>query len=587
MALYPLHRLNPIRRIVADTYQSVSGAGGGAITEMQQQWNDLLSGALASSDAFPHQIADNALPEIGSPREDGYTSEEWKMVEETRKIMHAPEIAISATCVRVPVSVCHSEAVHVEFTEPMSPEEARELLQSFPGVEVVDDLGGHRYPMPTMGAGRDEVFVGRIRRDGSHPRGLAMWIVSDNLRKGAALNAIQIAEELVEQDLFPVQQALVAQGPGGAGMSSAFRIILKALGAVARQWQRTGAGQARGYARVMLPRELGGMELGQQKKQGEGKREEGRKAAGGREMVTVGRLLTAMVTPFDEAGTVDVEQAKRLAQALVDSGSDGVVLAGTTGEAPTLSREEKLQLFSEVKGCLGDRACIVAGAGSYNTAESVELTRDAERQGVDAVMAVVPYYNKPPMEGLYRHFRAIAEATSLPVILYNVPSRTSLNMDAKTVARLSEIDNIIGIKEAGGDYEQAAQILEDSRPGFLVWSGNDSDNFGIMALGGYGAVSVASHLVGRQIRGVLEGVLEGRLAEAAAEHRRLLRLSKGLFVVANPIPVKWCLNEVGFRVGTPRLPLIEAEADAQAFLRELLSNYAVDLPVGVEQASGA
>ena len=202
MALYPLHRVNPIKRIVADTYQSVSGAGGGAITEMQQQWRGLLSGEPASSEVFPHQIADNALPEIGSPREDGYTSEEWKMVEETRKIMHAPEIAISATCVRVPVSVCHSEAVHVEFTEPMSPGEARELLQSFPGVEVVDDLGGHGYPMPTMGAGRDEVFVGRIRRDGSHPRGLAMWIVSDNLRKGAALNAIQIAEELVKQDLF-------------------------------------------------------------------------------------------------------------------------------------------------------------------------------------------------------------------------------------------------------------------------------------------------------------------------------------------------------------------------------------------------
>ncbi len=369
-------------------------------------------------------------------------------------------------------------------------------------------------------------------------------------------------------------------------MSSVFRTILKVLGAVIRQWQRGGAGQAKGYAKVMLPRELGGMELGQQARREEGKREEGRKAAGGREMVTVGRLLTAMVTPFDEAGRVDVEQAKHLAQALVNSGSDGVVLAGTTGESPTLSREEKLQLFSEVKGYLGDRACIVAGAGSYNTAESAELTRDAERQGVDAVMAVVPYYNKPPMEGLYRHFRAIAEATSLPVILYNVPSRTSLNMDVKTVARLSEIDNIIGIKEAGGDFEQAAQILEEARSGFLVWSGNDSDNFGIMALGGYGAVSVASHLVGRQIRGVLEGVLEGRLAEAAAEHRRLLRLNKGLFIVANPIPVKWCLNEVGFRVGTPRLPLIEAEAGTQAFLRDLLSNYAVDLPVGAGQASG-
>ncbi|PZC47992.1 MAG: aspartate-semialdehyde dehydrogenase [Chloroflexi bacterium] len=202
MALYPLHRANPIKRLVADSYQSVSGAGGAAIAELQEQWRSILDGAPVRAEAFPHQIANNVLPEIGSPRPDGYTSEEWKMVEETRKIMHAPEIAISATCVRVPVSICHSEAVHVEFTEPMSVGEARELLEAFPGVTVVDDLSTHQYPMATLGAGRDEVFVGRIRKDASHVNGLAMWIVSDNLRKGAALNAIQIAEELVKQNLF-------------------------------------------------------------------------------------------------------------------------------------------------------------------------------------------------------------------------------------------------------------------------------------------------------------------------------------------------------------------------------------------------
>ena len=199
MALYPLHRANPIRRVVVDTYQSVSGTGGAAMEELSQQSRQVLWGEAVHPQQYPHQIAFNVIPEIDSALESGYTQEEWKMVRETRKIMHAPEMAVSATCVRVPVPVGHSEALHVEFERPMEVAEARALLEAFPGVTVVDDPANHAYPMPIDAAGKDDVFVGRIRRDASHPNGLALWVVSDNLRKGAATNAIQIAEEIVRR----------------------------------------------------------------------------------------------------------------------------------------------------------------------------------------------------------------------------------------------------------------------------------------------------------------------------------------------------------------------------------------------------
>lgn len=202
MALYPLHRVNPIKRVVVDTYQSVSGTGGAAIEELRQQVQQVLSEKNVEANVYPHQIAFNVLPHIEPFLENGYTREEWKILEETRKIMHAPEIQVSATCVRVPVFVSHSEAVHVELTHPMSPEEAREVLDSFPGVRVVDDVSSNLYPMPVSAAGEDDVLVGRIRQDTSHPNSLAMWVVADNLRKGAALNAIQIAEEIISKELL-------------------------------------------------------------------------------------------------------------------------------------------------------------------------------------------------------------------------------------------------------------------------------------------------------------------------------------------------------------------------------------------------
>ena len=291
----------------------------------------------------------------------------------------------------------------------------------------------------------------------------------------------------------------------------------------------------------------------------------------------LGRLLTAMVTPFDEEGKVDYEQAKRLALALLDSGSDGMVVTGTTGERSTLTDEEQLKLFAVVKEAVGGRGTVMAGTGGNCTRESVEVTREAERVGVDAVLLVVPYYNKPTQEGLFEHFKAIAEGTSLPCILYNVPSRTVTNLAADTVIRLSQVDNIVGIKEASANMEQVAKIIDGTGEDFLVYSGNDGDTFHIMALGGYGAISVASHLVGAQIKEMIGKCLGGEVEAAAQLHRRLLPLIDALFVVSNPIPIKYALNYLGFTVGKPRLPLTEPDDKSAAVIRDALKNYSIDL----------
>ena len=200
VALYPLHKVNPIKRIINATYQAVSGTGSAAVDELTAQAKQVLDGQTTIPHVYPHQIAFNVLPEIDVFLDNGYTKEEWKLVEETRKIMHADEIAISTTCVRVPVFTGHSMAVNIEFSQPMSPEEARRILAQAPGVKVIDDPVISLYPQPWSATGTDEVFVGRIRRDESHPNGLVMWIVADNLRKGAALNAVQIAEEMIKRE---------------------------------------------------------------------------------------------------------------------------------------------------------------------------------------------------------------------------------------------------------------------------------------------------------------------------------------------------------------------------------------------------
>ena len=293
----------------------------------------------------------------------------------------------------------------------------------------------------------------------------------------------------------------------------------------------------------------------------------------------IGRLLTAMITPFDSHGEVDYEQAKKLALALLDSGSDGVVVSGTTGESPTLSKEEKLRLFAEIKSAVGNRGVVVAGTGSNDTKKSREVTREAEKIGVDACLLVVPYYNRPTQQGLWEHFKNIAQSTALPCIVYNVPSRTVASLNADTLIKLSQIDNIVGVKEASGDLRQIAAIIQGTREDFLVYSGNDSDTFPLLALGGYGVISVASHLVGIQIKGMIDKFLNGGVQEAANTHRHLLPLIHALFIVSNPMPLKWALNYVGFPVGKPRLPLVEADEKSISLIKTTLKNYKIDLPI--------
>lgn len=298
-------------------------------------------------------------------------------------------------------------------------------------------------------------------------------------------------------------------------------------------------------------------------------------------MTDIGRVLTAMATPFTSEGEVDLHQAGRLAQALLDSGSDGLVVVGTTGESPTLTEKEKWSMFATVKRAVGGRGAVIAGTGSYNTAESIRLTREAEEIGVDGILLVVPYYNKPSQEGLFRHFEAIARATRLPVILYNVPSRTVTNMTAETTIRLSRIPNIIGIKEASGDLAQIGRIIENTRDDFLVWSGNDEDTLPILAIGGYGVISVASHLVGTQIQEMVQAFLAGDRERAAQLHRRMLPLVKALFLIGSPSPLKYALNHIGFNVGAPRLPLVEPDESVAEQIRAELARQRIDLPVAV------
>ena len=295
-------------------------------------------------------------------------------------------------------------------------------------------------------------------------------------------------------------------------------------------------------------------------------------------MVELGRLITAMITPFDTQGLINYPEARRLARALVDSGTDGFVIGGTTGESPSMSDEEKLRLFAEVKEEVGDSAAVVAGTTDNNHQKSVELSKEAEKVGVDALLLTVPAYNKPPQEGLYQHFKAIAEATSLPGLLYNVPSRTSLNMSAETTLRLAEIDNIVGVKEASSDPVQITRVVDGAPDGFRVWSGNDDETFSIMCVGGYGVVSVAAHLVGLQIKAMMGMILEGDIESAAAEHRRLLPLFKILFTVTNPIPVRHATGRAGIDVGDPRLPLVPPDDATAASIDGVVADYHIDLP---------
>ncbi len=287
-------------------------------------------------------------------------------------------------------------------------------------------------------------------------------------------------------------------------------------------------------------------------------------------MKKLGRCLTAMVTPFKENGEVDYEQTKKLAKALLNSGNDGLVLAATTGEAPTLSWDEEMRIFTEVKSAVGDKPTLVAYTGSNSTKEAVEATEKAEKIGVDACLSVVPYYNKPNQEGIYQHFKAVAECTSLPVIMYNIPGRVVVEMSWETIARLSQFKNIIGVKEASGKMDLVAQTISNAKEGFYVWSGNDNDTFPIMALGGYGVIGVTTHLTGKQYKKMIDLILSDRIKEAAEIHRKLVPLVNAMFSIPSPAPIKYALNYLGFKVGKPRLPLVPpTEKEAEKIIAEL------------------
>ncbi|HOB41443.1 MAG: 4-hydroxy-tetrahydrodipicolinate synthase [Limnochordia bacterium] len=285
-----------------------------------------------------------------------------------------------------------------------------------------------------------------------------------------------------------------------------------------------------------------------------------------------GQVLTAMITPMNKDCSVNYPAAVELAQKLGENGSDGVVLSGTTGESPTLSFEEKVKLFSTVTDALGGQMTIIAGTGSNNTQDSIALTKAAEKAGVDGIMLVTPYYNKPSQEGLYQHFKTVAEQTSLPVMLYNVPGRTGVNILPETVARLAEIDNIVAIKEASGNLEQVSVLKTMVPEDFLIYSGDDALTLPILAVGGAGVVSVASHLVGREIKSMISAFLAGRVGDALEIHLKLMPLFKAMFITTNPVPVKRALEFVGVDTGPLRLPLVDlTEQEAQKIKEVLFS----------------
>ncbi|OAT85892.1 4-hydroxy-tetrahydrodipicolinate synthase [Desulfotomaculum copahuensis] len=287
--------------------------------------------------------------------------------------------------------------------------------------------------------------------------------------------------------------------------------------------------------------------------------------------IDFGRLLTAMVTPFTKDLTVNYNQARKLARHLVQSGSDGLVISGTTGESPTLTRDEKIELFRVIVEEVGGQATVIAGTGGYSTADSITLTQAAEKVGVDGVMLVCPYYNKPSQEGLYEHFKTIAASTNLPVLLYNIPGRTGVNLLPATAARLAQVDNIVALKEAAGSMDQVSELRRVLPDDFTLYSGDDSLTLPMLALGAKGVISVCSHVVGPRIKDMINAFTSGNTTLATQIHLELYPVFKGLFITTNPVPVKAAMNLLGWNAGPPRLPLVEATADEKEKIKSTLA----------------
>ncbi|MFP7201671.1 4-hydroxy-tetrahydrodipicolinate synthase [Lysinibacillus halotolerans] len=284
-----------------------------------------------------------------------------------------------------------------------------------------------------------------------------------------------------------------------------------------------------------------------------------------------GKILTAMVTPFNEREEIDWVATENLINYLLANGTDALVISGTTGESPTLSEDEKVELFKFTVKVVDGRVPIIAGTGSYNTKASIELTKQAENVGVDGIMLVAPYYNKPSQEGLYRHFKAIADETSLPIILYNVPGRSIVSLSVETIVRLSAIPNIVAIKEASGNLDAMAEIIEKTPSNFSLYSGDDGLTLPVLSIGGAGVISVASHIIGQEMQAMIKKFLIGNINEAAKDHRKLLPIMKVLFATPNPTSVKAALNLNGIPVGGVRLPMVPLNKLELDSLKEVLN----------------
>lgn len=290
-------------------------------------------------------------------------------------------------------------------------------------------------------------------------------------------------------------------------------------------------------------------------------------------MVLFGRVATAMVTPFDKKGHIDFPKTTKLVNYLIENGTDTLVVSGTTGESPTLTKEEKIALFQHVVQVVDRRIPVIAGTGSYDTYSSIELTKKAEQAGVDAIMLVAPYYNKPNQEGLYQHFKMIAESTNLPVILYNIPGRSVVNILPETVIRLSKIPNIVAVKEASGNLNAMTKIIANTDDDFLLYSGDDGITIPVLSIGGVGVISVASHIIGNEMQEMVGAFLDGNHAKAATLHQKLLPVMEGLFKAPSPVPVKTALQLRGLDVGSVRLPLVPLTEQERSELINLLNNF--------------
>jgi 4-hydroxy-tetrahydrodipicolinate synthase len=292
--------------------------------------------------------------------------------------------------------------------------------------------------------------------------------------------------------------------------------------------------------------------------------------------IDFGRVITAMVTPFDKEGNVHYAEAEKLAAYLAANGSDGIVVCGTTGESPTLSWDEEYQLFQVVKAAVAGKAKVIAGTGSNSTSEAIEATQKAARLGVDASLQVVPYYNKPPQIGLYQHFAAIASACDLPMMIYNIPGRTGQSLEPETIAKLAKLDRIVAIKESSGNLDIVSQIRSLTPPEFAIYSGDDSLTLPTLAVGGVGVVSVASHLVGNKIQEMIRAFESGQNQTATKLHIELLPLFKGLFFAPNPMPIKAALKLQGWEVGGLRLPMCELPSELLPLLEKILYKHGLE-----------